>query len=96
MATVLKYIINVNNLPVLFSRDILHNTIAQEVLSAGFLVIRYDANSTRFVVKCFGESTTLHIKSNPNVVNELIEDFLNSKKNEFHIIKNNYENLKIE
>lgn len=78
MTTVFKYIINDNNLPVFFGTDILHNSLGQVARSAGFLVISYDLVSCRFVAKCFGESTTLKIESNPIVDKAIIESFLNN------------------
>ena len=82
MTTILKYIINVSNVPVLFGRDILHNSLGQEIKSAGFLMISYDSINARVVVKCFGESTSLNIKSNPIEDNKLIENFFNDTANE--------------
>lgn len=76
--SVLKYIINVKNEPILFSRYILHNTINQEAKSAGFMILNYDSLANLFVVKCFGESTTLMLKSNPQIDEKLIESFLNN------------------
>lgn len=75
---ILKYIINKKNNPVLFSRDIQHNTLNQEAKSAGFIIIKYDALSSRFIAKCFGESDTLLLKSNPETDEKLIETFLNN------------------
>lgn len=79
MIAIFKYIINANNMPILFSKDILHNTIGHEAKSAGFLIVDYDHNKERFVVKCFGESTTLNIKSNPIEDKIIIEMLLNGK-----------------
>ncbi|MBA4318737.1 MAG: hypothetical protein C0412_10080 [Flavobacterium sp.] len=78
MTTVFKYLINDNNIPVFFGTDILHNSLVQVAKSAGFLVISYDLVSCRFVAKCFGESTTLKIESNPIVDKVIIEKFLNN------------------
>lgn len=75
---ILKYIINKKNDPVIFSRDIQHNTLNQEANSAGFIIIKYDSLANRFVAKCFGESDTLMLKSNPEIDEKLIETFLNN------------------
>jgi hypothetical protein len=75
---ILKYIINKKNNPVLFSRDIQHNTLNQEANSAGFIILKYDSLANRFVAKCFGESDTLMLKSNPEIDEKLIETFLNN------------------
>lgn len=76
---ILKYIINSENIPILFSRKIMHNTILQEVKSAGFVHLNHTSDPNQFIVKCFGESTTLKLESNPEVDKKLIEDFLNGK-----------------
>jgi ureidoglycolate hydrolase len=73
----LKYIINENDIPVLFSRDILHNEVTQSAKSAGFLVIRYDSVQSRFTARCFGESTTLNVACNSKNDKKIIEDFFN-------------------
>ena len=73
----LKYVIDTANIPVLFSLDIFHNTVRDEVISAGYLLLRYnDVTNSWFVVSCFGESTTLKIKSNPIQDKLLIENYL--------------------
>ena len=77
MIKILKYVIDTANRPVLFSRKQLHNTVRDEAISAGYLLLRYNHKiSTWFVVSCFGESTTLNIKSNPVLDKKLIEQFL--------------------
>lgn len=76
--SVLKYIINKKDNPVLFSKDILHNTLNQEAKSAGFLIVKYDAEINRFVAKCFGESSSLMIKASPELDEKIIESFLNN------------------
>lgn len=73
----LKYVIDTANSPVLFSVNILHNTVRGEGLSAGYLLLRYnEVTNSWFVVSCFGDSTTLNIKSNPLQDKLLIENYL--------------------
>ncbi len=81
---ILKYIINENKIPILFSSDIIHNEVLSTGLSAGFIILNFDLNYKKFSVTCYGESSSLKIKkSNDDKI--LIEDFLN----------NNFCNLKI-
>ena len=65
---ILKYIILKNkNTPILFPREpFSHYEVAYslgDVISAGFCVIRI--KEEKLQIKCFGESLTLAIKSNP-------------------------------
>lgn len=73
---ILKYIINEKKIPILFSTDITHNEVMQNGLSAGFLIINYDLQVNKFIVKCFGESTSLKIK-NCHDDQYIIENYLN-------------------
>jgi hypothetical protein len=82
--TILKYVINEQKIPIIFSSEVPHNTVTTTAVSAGFLIINYDQNTTRFSVKCFGESTTLHVKAACGDA-QLIETFLNTA---FYSIKN--------
>lgn len=75
--TILKYIINHSKIPVIFSNDIQHNDVLQSGISAGFLVIIYDQENKRFTSKCFGESTSLNLKSALTDV-IVVEDYLNN------------------
>ncbi len=59
---ILKYIINEEKIPVIFSEKIMHREIMQKGIAAGFLILNYDVDSNLFVVKCFGESTSLNLK----------------------------------
>lgn len=91
MSTIFKYIINTNNIPILFGRDILHNSLGQVAKSAGFLIISYDVIRCRFVVKCFGESSTLKIESKPIEDKDIIENFLNNTTKSAFFTENKYE-----
>jgi hypothetical protein len=79
----LKYIIiEKENIPVLFPLNILHSQIAindRELKSAGFCVITLKDNSLD--LKCFGESTSLNIKSNPEEDYEILKRLFSCKKN---------------
>jgi hypothetical protein len=74
----IKYIVSEQNLPIFFSCDISHLDVFQDhPKSAGFLVLRYDASKNKFFAKCFGESTSLSIKSKLKHDAKIIEKFLN-------------------
>lgn len=77
MMKIIKYIINDNNVPVLFSSEIVHNEVLQNIKSAGFLSIRYDRSKHRFYAKCFGESSSLDLVSDIKSDEKIIESFLN-------------------
>ncbi len=80
---ILKYIINEQKIPIIFSTTITHNEILSSGLSAGFLILNFDLNHKKFKVKCYGESTSLNMtKSNEDET--LIENFLN---NQFYTIR---------
>ena len=79
---ILKYIILKNkNTPILFPREpFSHYEVAYslgDVISAGFCVIRI--KEEKLQIKCFGESLTLAIKSNPNEDKEIIKNFIINK-----------------
>lgn len=73
----LKYIITINNEPILFSRNLFHNEITVNAISAGFIKMTFDDQTKYFNVTCFGESTTLQLQSSPAKDKEIIENFLN-------------------
>ena len=74
---ILKYIINEKNIPILFSTAITHNEVMQKGQSAGFLIVWYDVQVNKFIVKCFGESTSLKTKICSDDQN-IIEHYLNN------------------
>lgn len=76
---IMKYIISDTNVPVLFSKDLLHNEVIQNVKSAGFLSIKYNTVKKCFTAKCFGESSSLKIASNAAEDKKIIEDFFNKQ-----------------
>jgi hypothetical protein len=74
---IIKYIINDNNIPVLFSADLTHNEVLQKVKSAGFMIINYNKEEGQFTATCFGESTSLKVTSHAATDKKIIEDFFN-------------------
>lgn len=75
---ILKYIINEEKIPVIFSAKLLHQEILQKGVSAGFLILNYDIDANLFVVKCFGESTSMNLR----VADQdelIISEFLNKQ-----------------
>ena len=79
MKNIMKYVINNQNEPILFSRNLVHNQITENVISAGFTKITFDENTKSYNVVCFGESSTLKLKSNSLNDKEIIEAFINEK-----------------
>lgn len=80
---ILKYIINEKKIPILFSTEITHCDVLSKALSAGFLIVKFDTNYNKFLVKCYGESSSLNIKTS-NEDESLIENYLN---NQFYTVK---------
>jgi hypothetical protein len=74
---ILKYVITEKEEPIIFSSDIQHDTILRTCFSAGFLTVIFDVVKNKFMVKCFGESTSLKLKSETKDV-LLIENYLNN------------------
>ncbi len=77
MVKILKYIVNEQNVPILFNTDTLHSEVSNSVSSAGFVIVNYDSNSGYFFAKCYGKSSSLNVNSNENY-NILIEKMLNN------------------
>lgn len=77
MVKILKYIVNNQNVPILFNTDTLHSEVSNLVSSAGFVIVNYDSNSDYFFAKCYGKSSSLNVNSNEND-NILIEKMLNN------------------
>ena len=80
---ILKYIINEKKIPILFSSEITHSDVILKAVSAGFVILRFDIKYKKFLVTCYGESTSLKIKKSSED-EMLIEHFLN---NQFYSIK---------
>lgn len=75
--TILKYIIGNTNIPIIFSCDIIHNTVMQKANSAGFLIVQYDKVSDKFLVVCYGNSSSLNLKSEDGD-KFILENYLNN------------------
>jgi len=75
----IKYIINDNDIPVLFSTELIHNEVIQKGKSAGFMTISYNRDEARFTARCFGESTSLKIACDKDKDQKIIEDFFNKQ-----------------
>jgi len=72
-----KYVI-IDSTPILFSNDLIHASVADaylgKVKSAGFFLVA--KNNLNMEVICFGESTSLKIKSRPQIDAAIILRFL--------------------
>lgn len=60
---ILKYIINEENIPIIYSEKSSHQEILQKGITAGYLILNYEVESNLFFVKCFGQSTTMNLAS---------------------------------
>lgn len=79
MNRIIKYVISEQGVPILFSCDIRHADVLQiGTASAGFMVMRYDVVKSMFLVRCFGQSSSLKVKSKLEIDAKIIEIFLNS------------------
>lgn len=81
---ILKYVIDNKNTPIIFSTDLIHNSIVKNANSAGFLIVEFDKAVNKFIAHCYGESSSLNISSKKDD-KFLIENYLN---NHFFSIKN--------
>lgn len=78
MNKIIKYVITESGVPIFFSCDIRHADILKDgTASAGFLVLRYDVSKAVFLARCFGESSSLKVKSKLEIDQRIIEDFFN-------------------
>lgn len=75
---ILKYVVSEKKIPIIFSKEITHSDVMSDAISAGFLIVKFDRNYKKFIVKCFGESSSLNIKIADEDEN-LIENYLNNK-----------------
>jgi hypothetical protein len=75
---ILKYIINEENIPIIFSETISHQDILQKGIAAGYLILNYEVESNTFHVKCFGQSTSMHLTSSEDD-EEIITAYLNNQ-----------------
>ncbi len=71
-----KYIITLLS-PILFDEGIKHSDLRRDAKSAGFFHLKRDIKSEGgFDVICYGESTSMDLKSNPAKDAKIIKDFL--------------------
>jgi hypothetical protein len=73
---ILKYVINDDNLPILFCKSFSHSAIITNVVSAGYVIIDFDISKQFFLVKVYGASSSLGISSRLKD-DEIIEKHLN-------------------
>jgi hypothetical protein len=73
---ILKYVINDSSLPILFCVSISHSAIITKVISAGYVIIDFDISKQFFLVKVYGESSSLRIPCRL-IDDEIIEKHLN-------------------
>jgi len=74
-----KYVITTDGYPILFPQMLIHRHVSQQysVISAGFFSTRVDNEAKQIIVKCWGESNSLHIRSRPLIDAKILEAFLN-------------------
>ena len=74
-----KYVITHDGFPILFDEALIHRSVSANyhVSSAGFFYTVLQPEESRIKVKCWGESSSLHIRSNPQRDEKIIENFLN-------------------
>lgn len=80
---ILKYIINEDKTPIIFSEKLLHHDIIQTGIAAGYVILNYDVETNLFLVKCFGEGASMNL-SVTDQDESIISEYLN----------NNFYNLK--
>ena len=76
-----KYVIFDECFPVIFNVALNHNDIlckGRKPTSAGFFDIQYNSKEDKYYPKCYGESTSLGIKSDPNNDERMINLTINS------------------
>ncbi len=74
---ILKYVVSDKKIPIIFSKEIIHCDVMSDAITAGFLILKFDMNHKKFIVKCFGESSSLNIKKGDEDEN-IIENYLNN------------------
>lgn len=70
-----KYVVTPNLEIIIFSSNVSHQLFFHlNPLSAGF--VRFMVNDDKVTCECFGESESLHIKSNPSLDTKLAKRYL--------------------
>ena len=75
---ILKYVINDDNLLIIFCESFSHSSIITNVVSAGYVIIDFDFSKQFFFVKVYGASSSLRISSRL-IDDEIIEKHLNGR-----------------
>ncbi|MEO8404681.1 MAG: hypothetical protein ABI480_08805 [Chitinophagaceae bacterium] len=70
-----KYVI-VDNSPILFPIKIIHREVTTTAQSAGYFMLRISPASIEVI--CWGESTTLNLRSNQSIDAQIIEEFISN------------------
>lgn len=70
-----KYVI-VNGMPIMFPLELMHSDVVSQAQSAGFFVLRVTAYEVD--VYCWGESTSLNLRSNQGQDAHIIKDFIST------------------
>jgi hypothetical protein len=70
-----KYVI-VNGMPILFPLELTHSDVVLQAQSAGFFVLHVTAYDVD--VYCWGESTSLNLRSNQAHDAHIIKDFIST------------------
>lgn len=74
---IVKYVVKNDGVPLLFSPKITHSDVAKNSISAGFAIISYDLVNNKFIVKCYGYSSSLKIGVNETDF-KIIQEYLNN------------------
>ena len=73
----MKYVITKDNEPMLFSKNIIHSKVTVNIIRAGFVGMLINEKLSKFEIACFGESSSLNLKSDAILDKIIIEKFLN-------------------
>lgn len=58
---IIKYVISYHGIPLLFCSNILHSSVINTAISAGFVIVNYNVELGIFTIKCFGGSDSLKL-----------------------------------
>ncbi len=74
-----KYVITSDGFPILFDEALIHKHVSLNytISSAGFFKTSIIQPENRIKVTCWGESSSLHIRSKPETDEKIIEALLN-------------------
>ena len=57
---IIKYVISYHGIPLLFCSNILHSSVINTAISAGFVIVNYNVELGIFTIKCFGLSDLVY------------------------------------